>query len=80
MKPDIYVKGKEYETKGDPRFPRERELVEELRRAGWSSARATSSTRRRYILSQFRDGFRLEQERLAFYSREGISSAPTWKR
>jgi rfaE bifunctional protein kinase chain/domain/rfaE bifunctional protein nucleotidyltransferase chain/domain len=73
LRPDIYVKGKEYETRGDPRFTRERELVESYGgKVVFSSGDVIYSST--YILSQFRERFPLERERLAlFVERHGIS-------
>ncbi|MDH3524224.1 MAG: PfkB family carbohydrate kinase [Acidobacteriota bacterium] len=68
VQPDVYVKGKEYETKGHPQFARERELVEAYGgRVVFSSGDVIYSST--FILSQFRESFRLERERLAFFCR-----------
>jgi rfaE bifunctional protein kinase chain/domain/rfaE bifunctional protein nucleotidyltransferase chain/domain len=74
LKPDIYVKGKEYEKKGDPRFTRERELVEgNGGTVVFSSGDVVYSST--YILSQFRERFPLERERLTAYcERNGIEA------
>ena len=75
LEPDVYVKGKEYAESGDPRFARERELVEE--RGGkviFSSGEVVYSST--FILSQFRDRFRLEEERVqSFVRQHGIGAA-----
>ncbi len=69
VQPDIYVKGKEYESKGDPRFAQERELVEGYGgRVVFSSGDVVYSST--YILSQFRERLPLEQERLESYCRQ----------
>ncbi|MEM9492464.1 MAG: PfkB family carbohydrate kinase, partial [Myxococcota bacterium] len=68
IRPDIYVKGKEYETKGDPRFAKEVELVEGYGgKVMFSSGDVIYSST--YILDHFRDRFPVESERLAAYCR-----------
>ncbi|MEZ5333277.1 MAG: PfkB family carbohydrate kinase [Thermoanaerobaculia bacterium] len=75
VQPDIYVKGKEYETSGDPRFSRERELVESYGGAViFSSGEVVYSSSA--ILDQFRDRFRLEGDKIrAFCRRHEIARA-----
>jgi rfaE bifunctional protein kinase chain/domain/rfaE bifunctional protein nucleotidyltransferase chain/domain len=63
IKPDIYVKGKEYETKTDPRFAQEKELVEEYGgKVVFSSGDVVYSST--YIIEEFRDEFDLEQQKI----------------
>ncbi len=73
LQPDIYVKGKEYETNADPRFLREKELVE--RNGGkviFSSGDVVYSSS--FIISQFRERFSLEQQKIDFYcKRHGLN-------
>lgn len=68
LRPDIYVKGKEYETSRDPRFARERELVESQGGAVILSSGDVvySSTA---ILGRFRDRFALEAEKIRAFCR-----------
>jgi rfaE bifunctional protein kinase chain/domain/rfaE bifunctional protein nucleotidyltransferase chain/domain len=75
VQPDVYVKGKEYETGGDPRFARERELVESYGGAViFSSGEVVYSSSA--ILDQFRDRFRLEGDKIrAFCRRHAIERA-----
>ncbi len=72
LRPDVYVKGKEYETNADPRFLEERQLVEGYGgRVIFSSGDVVYSST--FILSQFRHRFQLEAERLRFFrQRHGI--------
>jgi len=66
LKPDVYVKGKEYEQSADPRFLRERELVEGYGGTViFSSGEVVYSST--FILSQFRQRFQLEAERVRFF-------------
>jgi rfaE bifunctional protein kinase chain/domain/rfaE bifunctional protein nucleotidyltransferase chain/domain len=73
VKPDVYIKGKEYETREDSRFLKERHIVEE---DGGSVVFSSgdviySST---YIINQFRDRFSERAQRLEFYcASNGIS-------
>jgi rfaE bifunctional protein kinase chain/domain/rfaE bifunctional protein nucleotidyltransferase chain/domain len=68
LQPDIYVKGKEYEESSDPRFARERELVESYGgKVIFSSGEVVYSST--FILSQFRERFRLEEERARSFAR-----------
>jgi rfaE bifunctional protein kinase chain/domain/rfaE bifunctional protein nucleotidyltransferase chain/domain len=75
LRPDIYVKGKEYENKGDPRFARERDLVEGYGgKVVFSSGEVVYSST--FILDQFRHRFQLENDRIrAFNRRHGINAA-----
>lgn len=68
LRPDVYVKGKEYETKSDPRFAKEKELVE--RNGGsviFSSGDVVYSSTA--ILGLYRERFGLENEKIAFFCR-----------
>lgn len=73
LRPDVYVKGKEYEQSADPRFVRERELVEGYGgKVIFSSGEVVYSST--LILSQFRDRFRFDQEKTDFFvRRHGIT-------
>jgi rfaE bifunctional protein kinase chain/domain/rfaE bifunctional protein nucleotidyltransferase chain/domain len=73
IQPDIYVKGKEYETKSDPRFAQEKELVEEYGgKVVFSSGDVVYSST--FIIEQFRDEFDLEQQKIeAFCKRHDIT-------
>jgi len=75
LRPDIYVKGKEYETNSDRRFTRERAVVEGYGgRVVFSSGDVIYSST--YILSQFSDRFQIKQERLITFCRgHGIDAA-----
>lgn len=69
FKPDVYVKGKEYETNRDPRFAREKEMVE---RHGGSVVFGSgdvvfSSTE---IINRYSGQMRLDHERLQAYCRQ----------
>ena len=75
LRPDIYVKGKEYETSLDPRFARERDLVEAQGGAVILSSGDVvfSSTA---ILGRLRDRFALEGEKIrAFCGRHRLAAA-----
>jgi rfaE bifunctional protein kinase chain/domain/rfaE bifunctional protein nucleotidyltransferase chain/domain len=79
LKPDIYVKGKEYETKSDPRFAQEKQLVEDYGgKVVFSSGDVVYSST--YIIDQFRDEFELEDQKIGAYCRrhditgEGLES------
>lgn len=66
IRPDVYVKGKEYESNSDPRFVREKQLVEGYGgRVIFSSGDVVFSSTT--IVNQFRDRFGLEQEKLRLY-------------
>ncbi len=72
VRPDVYVKGKEYERGTDQRFLREKQIVEDYGgRVIYSSGDVIYSST--FILDQFRDRFRLEEEKVGvFCSRHGI--------
>jgi rfaE bifunctional protein kinase chain/domain/rfaE bifunctional protein nucleotidyltransferase chain/domain len=75
LKPDLYVKGKEYENKPDPRFLKEKALVE-----GYGGKVVLSSGdviySSTFIISQFADRFRLEQDQIrAFCHRNEVDRA-----
>jgi len=72
IQPDVYVKGKEYETSADPRFLKERALVEQYGGSViFSSGEVVYSST--FILEQFRHRFQLETEKIrAFCRRHGI--------
>ncbi len=68
IRPDVYVKGKEYETSADPRFLEERELVEAYGgKVIFSSGEVVYSST--FILNQFRHRFHLEAEKVASFCR-----------
>jgi rfaE bifunctional protein kinase chain/domain len=69
----VYVKGREYATNADPRFLRERALVEGYGGSViFSSGDVVYSSS--YILERFRDRYGLEQQRAdAFCDRHGIT-------
>ena len=75
LRPDVYVKGKEYETKGDPRFVRELQLVEGYGgKVVFSSGEVIYSST--HLLEQFSDRFELTRVRLeAFCGRHAITRA-----
>ncbi|MCB9677380.1 MAG: adenylyltransferase/cytidyltransferase family protein [Alphaproteobacteria bacterium] len=68
VKPDVYVKGKEYETNQDPRFLKERSLVEDYGGTvifGSGDVVFSSSA----IISRYRQKFDLDRDRIAFFCR-----------
>ncbi len=66
IRPDVYVKGKEYERKADPRFAKEKELVESYGgKVILSSGEVVYSSTA--IIDQFRHRFPLEDERVRFF-------------
>ncbi len=68
LKPDIYVKGKEYETNADPRFLKEKELVEgQGGRVMYGSGDVVYSSST--IIGKYRQRFGMEQERVNFFCR-----------
>ena len=68
LRPDVYVKGKEYEKSSDPRFAREKELVEGYGgKVIFSSGEVVYSST--FILSRFREQFQLEEERTRSFAR-----------
>lgn len=73
IKPDIYVKGKEYETKSDPRFAQEKELVESYGgKVVFSSGDVVYSSS--YIIEEFGEEFELEHQKIdAFCRRHDIT-------
>jgi rfaE bifunctional protein kinase chain/domain/rfaE bifunctional protein nucleotidyltransferase chain/domain len=73
LRPDVYVKGKEYEKSSDPRFAKEKALVEDYGgRVIFSSGEVVYSST--YIIEQFRHRFQLEEERVRFFcERRGIT-------
>jgi rfaE bifunctional protein kinase chain/domain/rfaE bifunctional protein nucleotidyltransferase chain/domain len=75
VKPDIYVKGKEYETRADPRFAREKDLVESYGgRVIYSSGDVVYSSTA--IISKFRSQFALEPDKIRLFCKEhGIDRA-----
>ena len=77
LRPDVYVKGKEYERGTDQRFLREKQIVEGYGgRVIYSSGDVIYSST--FILDRFRDRFRLEEEKVGvFCSRHGIDRSFT---
>ena len=75
IKPDIYVKGKEYETKSDARFAREKKLVEDYGgKVVFSSGDVVYSST--YIIEEFSDQFDLEHQKIeAYCRRHGVTRA-----
>jgi rfaE bifunctional protein nucleotidyltransferase chain/domain len=73
LRPDVYVKGREYATSADPRFRDEKALVEGYGGSViFSSGDVVYSSS--YILERFRDRYGLEQQRIAaFCERHGIT-------
>ncbi len=73
VKPDVYVKGREYATKADPRFLKEKALVEAYGGSViFSSGDIVYSSS--YILERFRDRFDLDQQRVtAFCERHEVT-------
>jgi len=73
LQPDIYVKGKEYETKSDPRFAQEKDLVEDYGgKVVFSSGDVVYSSS--YIIEEFGDEFDLEHQKVdAFCRRHDIT-------
>ncbi len=66
VRPDIYIKGKEYETNEDARFLKERHIVEEYGGSVvFSSGDVVYSSS--FILSQFGDRFSEQAQRLRFF-------------
>lgn len=75
LTPDVYVKGKEYESNRDPRFLKEQSLVEDYggKVIFGSGDVVFSSTA---IISRYRGKFDLDRERVAFYcQRNGVTPA-----
>jgi rfaE bifunctional protein nucleotidyltransferase chain/domain len=75
LKPDVYIKGKEYETNRDPRFLKERQLVEDF--GGTvifgSGDVVFSSTA---IIRRYREKFDLEGDKIAFFCRRNRIDRP----
>lgn len=73
LRPDIYVKGKEYERSADPRFAQEKELVESYGGAViFSSGEVVYSSTA--IIDRFRDRFALDHDRIrSFCQRHGLT-------
>jgi rfaE bifunctional protein kinase chain/domain/rfaE bifunctional protein nucleotidyltransferase chain/domain len=72
LEPDVYIKGKEYETNADPRFLQEKALVEAHGgQVIFSSGDVVYSSS--HIIGKYRQQFGMEQERVAtFCRRHGI--------
>jgi rfaE bifunctional protein kinase chain/domain/rfaE bifunctional protein nucleotidyltransferase chain/domain len=72
VRPDVYVKGKEYEKSRDPRFAQERDLVEaQGGRVILSSGEVVFSSTE--IIGRFRDRFAFDSDRVgAFWRRHGL--------
>ncbi|MBK7950859.1 MAG: adenylyltransferase/cytidyltransferase family protein [Deltaproteobacteria bacterium] len=75
VEPDVYIKGKEYESHKDPRFLKERQIVEEYGgTVVFSSGDVVFSSTQ--LINQFRDRFSERAQRLQFYcSSHGITLA-----
>ncbi len=68
VRPDVYVKGKEYETNRDSRFAKESAFVESYGgKVIFSSGDVVYSSS--YLINQFRDEWQLEANRLAAFTR-----------
>ena len=66
VKPDIYVKGKEYENNQHPAFLREKKLVESYGgKVLFSSGDVVYSSS--FIIQQFQERFKLEQTKINFF-------------
>ncbi|MBH23316.1 MAG: hypothetical protein CMH57_02410 [Myxococcales bacterium] len=75
VKPDVYVKGKEYETNADPRFLKEKKLVEDYGGTViFSSGDVVYSST--FIINQFRHRFDLEQQKINFFCRRNQITIP----
>ncbi len=76
LEPDVYIKGKEYETNADPRFLKEKALVEGFGgQVIFSSGDVVYSSS--YIIGKYRRQFGLEQERVAFFCRRNGIRGPS---
>ena len=75
LRPDIYVKGSEYATNADPRFQKEKALVEAYGgKVIYSSGDVVYSSS--YILERFRHRFQLDNQRITGFCRaHGITRA-----
>jgi rfaE bifunctional protein kinase chain/domain len=73
VRPDIYVKGREYETRGDARFARERDLVESYGgKVVFSSGDVVFSSTE--LVTRHGSQFRLEQDKIrGFCERHAIN-------
>ncbi len=68
LRPDVYVKGREYEHMANPQFARERQLVEGYGgKVIFSSGDVVYSSTR--ILEQFRDRFPLKHSKVEYFCR-----------
>lgn len=66
LKPDVYVKGKEYETNADPRFLKERQLVEDYGgKVIFSSGDVVYSSTD--LIDRFRHRMPLERDKIEFF-------------
>jgi rfaE bifunctional protein kinase chain/domain len=66
IQPDVYVKGKEYETNRDARFAKERQLVESFGgKVIFSSGDVVFSST--FVIGKFREQWQMEQARLSTY-------------
>ena len=79
LRPDVYVKGREYETSSDPRFAREKALVE-----GYGGQVVFSSGEVVYsstaIIDSFRDRFVLDDQKVAAFCRRNAIDAGAIRR
>lgn len=75
LQPDVYVKGKEYEHASDPRFARERAIVEGYGGSViFSSGEVVYSST--FIINEFKERFDLEREKVESYCRRhGVTRA-----
>ncbi|MCA9718738.1 MAG: adenylyltransferase/cytidyltransferase family protein, partial [Myxococcales bacterium] len=75
LRPDVYVKGREYEQKADPRFARERQIVEGYGgKIIFSSGDVVYSST--YILEQFRERFPLRHSKVESFCRRNSITRP----
>lgn len=78
LRPDVYVKGKEYEQSADGRFLRERALVEGYGgKVIFSSGDVVYSST--LLIKQFQERFGLERERVKFFCKQNKLSKETLK-
>ena len=74
LRPDIYVKGKEYESNLHPHFLKEKRFVESYGgKVIYSSGDVVYSST--YIINEFRERFRFEQARIEHFCRKNDVSA-----
>ncbi|MFH1465760.1 MAG: PfkB family carbohydrate kinase [Pseudomonadota bacterium] len=79
LRPDIYVKGKEYETNADPRFLKEKALVEANGgRVVFSSGEVVFSSST--IIGRYQQRFGMDQERVDFFCRRNGIDGPALAR